>query len=73
MAWVDSMRLRRKADIVRALGWVNLFASLLWSLVHVSEGLAVLGVLGAWAVAVMALTHGIAWIIDRRADRVVTR
>ena len=73
MAWVDSMRLRRKADIIRVIGWVNLFASVLWSLIHVSDGLGLLAVLGAWAAAVMALTHGIAWIIDRRADRVVKR
>ena len=73
MAWVDSMRLRRKADIVRAVGWVNLCVSVLWSLVHVSEGLAVLALLGVWAFAVMALTHGIGWMIDRRADRVVRR
>ena len=73
MAWIDSMRLRRKADIVRAVGWVNLFVCIVWSLVHVSDGLAMLAVTGAWAAAVMALAYGIAYVIDRRADRVVGR
>ena len=73
MAWVDAMRLRRKADIVRAIGWVNLIACVLWALLHLSEGLALLAVLGVWTVAVMAVTHGVAWIIDRRAEHVVRR
>lgn len=73
MAWVDSMRLRRTADKVRAVGWVNLFLSIIWTVVHASDGLGLLAVTGLWAAAVMGLTHGIAWMIDRRADRVVRR
>ena len=73
MSWVDSMRLRRKADIVRWIGWANLFVSTVWSLFNVSDGLVTLGLIGLWAFAVLALTHAIAWVIDRRADRVVRR
>ena len=73
MSWVDSMRLRRKADIVRWVGWSNLFLSVVWSLFHVSDGLGTLGLIGLWAFAFLALTHAIAWVIDRRADRVVRR
>lgn len=42
------MRLRRKADIVRSVGWVNLFVCIVWSLVHVSDGLVTLAVTGGW-------------------------
>jgi hypothetical protein len=41
--------------------------------VHVSDGVLILAVTGGWAAAVMALTYGIAYVIDRRADRVVRR
>ena len=37
MAWVDSMRLRRKADIVRALGWLNLFVSVIFTFLHARQ------------------------------------
>ena len=73
MAWVDAMRLRRKADLVRALGWLNLVVTVVWSFFHASEGLAVLALFALWAAAGLAITHGIAWIIDRRAERVVRR
>ena len=73
MAWIDSMRLRRKADIVRAAGWVNLFVSIIWILVHSSDGLITLGLIALWAGALLATTQGIAWMIDRHADRVVRR
>ena len=73
MAWVDSMRLRRKADIVRALGWFNLVASVVWGFLHTSEGLGVLALCALWVAAVMGITHGVAWVIDRRAERVVRR
>ena len=73
MSWIDSMRLRRKADIVRWVGWINLFLSVGASLIYVSEGLATLAALGLWALAVLAVTHGIAWMIDRHAERVVRR
>lgn len=73
MSWVDSMRLRRKADIVRWIGWTNLFVSIALSLTHSSDGLATLAALAIWALAVLALTHGIAWMIDRHAERVVRR
>ena len=73
MAWVDSMRLRRNADMVRALGWLNLVVSIIVSLFHASEGLVIMVLFGVWAALVMAVTHGIAWMIDRRAERVVRR
>lgn len=73
MAWVDSMRLRRRADIVRALGWGNLLLCIVWSVAEASEGLAVFAIAVAWALVVMALTHGAAWAIDKHADRVVRR
>jgi len=73
MAWVDTMRLRRRADKVRAVGWVNLLFTVIWSIAHASDGELMLALAGVWSVGVMALTYGIAWVIDKHADRVVTR
>ena len=73
MAWVDSMRLRRRADKIRAVGWVNLLLTLVIAITHVSEGIQVLVAGFIWATLIMGLTHGAAWALDRRADRVVTR
>ena len=73
MAWVDTMRLRRRADKVRMVGWVNLFLSIAWSVLHAADGFSVVAVAGVWAATIMALTYGIAWFIDRHADRVVRR
>lgn len=73
MAWVDSMRLRRKAGVVRSLGWINLAVTVVWSFVNAAEGLDAMGIFVAWATLVMAITHGVAWMIDRHAEHVVTR
>ena len=73
MSWVDTMRLRRRADKVRMFGWVNLFLSAAWSVVHATDGFFVLAIAAVWAAAVMALSYGIAWAIDKHADRVVKR
>jgi len=71
MAWIDSMRLRRRADKIRAVGWINLVISIIVSGLHASEGLGVFAVAGAWAAAVMGVTHAAGWMIDKHADRVV--
>jgi hypothetical protein len=71
MAWVDCMRLRRRADKVRGLGWLNLLVSVIGSITALDS--AVLAIAALWAASVMAITYAIAWMIDKRADRVVTR
>ena len=75
VAWVDSMRLRRYASRVRTLGWINLCVTVAFSFghAHSSSELAALGIGASWAITVMAITHGIAWMIDKRAEQVVTR
>ncbi len=73
MAWVDSMRLRGRADKIRALGWVNLLFMIILSLVYASDGAAVLVATILWGAALMAVTHGAGWMIDRHAERVVRR
>ena len=74
MAWIDSMRLRRRADKVRAIGWGNLFLTIVLSVLHASDdGMAVLAFGVLWAAGVMALTHGAGWMLDKQADRVVRR
>ena len=71
MAWVDSMRLRRRADLLRRLGWVNLFLTVIWLVVHASDGLPVFALGFIWAAGVLGVTYGIGWALDKRADRVV--
>ena len=73
MAWIDSMRFRRRADKVRAAGWINLLVTVIVAGVHLPEGFDVLAVASIWAALVMALTHGFAWALDRHAERVVRR
>ena len=75
MAWVDCMRFRRYADAVRTLGWINLSVGVVggFALAVSSHDFSTLGLAASWVIAVMALTHGIAWMIDRRADQLVGR
>jgi hypothetical protein len=78
MAWVDCMRLRRVATIVRGIGWtvsVVIFgcAAVLTFVADNEHGLTIFAALGVVAMVVLGLTHGIAWAFDRRGDRIVTR
>lgn len=73
MAWTDSMRFRRRADKVRAAGWINLLLTLIFAGVHLPEGFDALAVGFVWAMVVMAVTYGLAWALDRHAERVVRR
>lgn len=67
------MRLRRRADGIRAVGWGNLVLTIVLCVVYAAEGAAVLAVVIAWGAAVMAGTHAAGWMIDRHAERVVRR
>jgi hypothetical protein len=71
MSWVDAMRLRRTADHVRTAGWFNLVATITYVVFHSGEAAEIIFAASVWAVFIMALTYGVGWIIDRRADRVV--
>ena len=78
MAWVDCMRLRRVATIIRATGWtiagvMFLYAAVATFMSESENALAVFGVLGAASVIVLAICYALAWIVDRRGDRLVTR
>lgn len=73
MAWTDSIRFRRRADKVRAAGWINLLLTLIVAAVHLGDGFDVLAAGALWAALVMAITYGLAWVIDRHAERVVGR
>lgn len=73
MAWVDSMRFRRRADKVRAAGWINLLVTLIVAGAHLPEGFDALAAGSGWAALVMAVTYGLAWVLDRHAERVVRR
>ena len=73
MAWTDSMRFRRRADKVRAAGWINLLLTLIFAGIHLPEGLDALAAGSVWAAVVMGVTYGLAWVLDRHAERVVRR
>lgn len=69
MSWVDSMRLRRRADKVRAGGWFILGVAVLIALVE--HDLWILS--AACAAAGMAVTYALAYWLDVKAERVITR
>lgn len=78
MAWVDCMRLRRVATIIRSIGWtvaslMFAFAAIVTFMSEAENALAMFGVLGAASVIVLAICYALAWIVDRRGDRLVTR
>jgi hypothetical protein len=73
MSWWDCMKLRRRADHLRACGWVNLALTLILCAVGGLDGLANYMAGAIWAGFVMAVAYGAASLVDRRADRVVGR
>jgi hypothetical protein len=73
MAWTDSVRFQRRADRVRAAGWINLLLTLIFAGIYLPEGFHALAVGSVWAVVVMGVTYGLAWALDRHAERVVRR
>lgn len=73
MAWIDSVRFQRRADRVRAVGWINLLLTLIFAGIHLPDGFDALAVGSVWAVVVMGATYGFAWALDRHAERVVRR
>ena len=78
MAWVDCMRLRRVATIIRAVGWtvsgcMLAFVAVAAFLIEGDHALVIFGVLGAAAMIALAICYALAWIVDRRGDRLVTR
>ena len=69
MSWVDAMRLRRRADYVRATSWINAGATGLIAVALQDAWMA----WSAWAAAVRGLCYALAHVIDVRAERVVKR
>jgi hypothetical protein len=80
MAWIDCMRLRRVATTVRAVGWTVSglmfgFAATTTFMLESGDhhGLAVFAVLTITSIAILGVAYAIAWAVDRRGDRLVTR
>lgn len=78
MSWRDSQRFLRIASAVRGLGWTlsGLALAIGGFAVFDSEGedaLVVVKLLAAWFTVVICGTHGIAWMIEKHAARVVVR
>ena len=78
MSWRDSQRLIGRAQFIRRSGW-TLFGLLV--LVVTADatagsgggGLLMTALAGIAGAAILAVSHGIAWLMDRRAERVVGR
>lgn len=78
MAWVDCMRLRRVAGIVRTVGWILAAIGLCMAVIasfeaESSQSVWAFGVFLGVALLILGAAHLIAWAIDRRGDRLVTR
>ena len=77
MAWVDCMRWRRAASVVRGIGWV--MAGLIFCAaaaatfaLDAADTLTVT-LSGVLSLAVLGAAHLLGWWIDKRGDRLVTR
>ena len=69
MSWIDTMRLRRRATAVRALGWTNLALALMASVVDFDAVPALI----TWAAGVMVLSYALGHGIDKQAERIIGR
>ena len=78
MSWRDSQRLTGRARAVRRGGW-GLFALLVLVVTADAAGsegggsLMLIGIAAVAGAAVLGVSHAIAWLMDRQAERVVTR
>ena len=78
MSWRDSQRLIRRAQFIRRSGWAvfGLLVLIVAAEAAAGErsgGLLMTTVAGLAGAAILALSHGVAWLMDRRAERVVGR
>ena len=78
MAWTDCMRWRRAASVVRGIGWgvaglIFCTAATAMFTIDSADGLMTFALSGALSMLVLGIAHGIAWAVDRRGDRLVTR
>jgi hypothetical protein len=78
MAWVDCMRLRRVATIIRAVGWSA--SGLMFTVaagaafvVESDQALPIFGVFATASLILLAITYALAWLVERRGERLVTR
>lgn len=77
MAWIDCMRWRRMASIIRGIGWT--FSGITFCSAAVAtfgsdgDGLHTFAVFAGGSVLVLGIAQGIAWFVDRQGDRLVTR
>jgi hypothetical protein len=65
------MRLRRTANHIRSVGWLNLVVTIAFVIVYASEAAEIILAASLWAALIMALAYAFGWVIDKRADRVV--
>ena len=77
MAWIDCMRWRRAASVVRGIGWVVggliLTAVTFMTIAHDSTDTLTMVLAGVVSLGVIGTAHLIGWWIDKQGDRLVTR
>jgi hypothetical protein len=73
VSWAASKRLGAWADKVRAIGWINLLLSIALAVWHTSEHPHPLALGALWGAAGMIVTHVMARLIDKHAERVTLR
>jgi hypothetical protein len=77
MAWIDCMRWRRAATVVRGIGWTAaglvFFAAAGATFAMESTDTLTIALFGVMSLVILGAAHLIGWWIDKRGDRLVTR
>ena len=72
MAFGDHIHIRRKADKLRIAGWINLPATAV-AVYFCPATVPAFIAASVWVLAFFAVTHGLAWHMDKKANRLVRR
>ena len=78
MSWRDSQRLIARSRTVRRSGWAAFILLVLVVAADATvgepgDGLFVTILGAAVGVAILGVSHGVAWLMDRHAERIVGR
>ena len=72
MALGEPIYIRRKADKLRIAGWINVPVTAV--LIYFCPEIVAAFIAGSlWVLAFFAVTQGIAWHLDKKANRLVRR
>ena len=77
MAWIDCMRWRRAATVVRGIGWcaagLIVFGAAAATFTADATDTMTIVICGVLSLAVLGAAHLVGWWIDKRGDQLVTR